>query len=72
VSTIGVSSGASVPDVLVQDVLSWLAARDFDDVEEVTHTDERLTFALPRELRRDLGDAAPVRSTRRARSETGA
>ena len=54
VTTIGLSSGASVPDILVQDVLAWLAARGFGDVEEVTHTEERLTFALPRELRGDL------------------
>jgi 4-hydroxy-3-methylbut-2-enyl diphosphate reductase len=54
VTTIGLSSGASVPDILVHDVLDWLAARGYGDVEEVTHTEERLTFALPRELRRDL------------------
>jgi 4-hydroxy-3-methylbut-2-enyl diphosphate reductase len=35
-------------------VLEWLAADGYTDVEEVTHTAERLTFALPPELRRDL------------------
>jgi 4-hydroxy-3-methylbut-2-enyl diphosphate reductase len=54
VATVGLSSGASVPDVLVQDVAHWLAERGYADLEEVTHTDERLTFALPQELRRDL------------------
>jgi 4-hydroxy-3-methylbut-2-enyl diphosphate reductase len=58
VSTVGVSSGASVPEILVDEVLTWLSAHQFADVEEVTHTDERLTFALPQELRRDL-KAAP-------------
>jgi len=54
VSTVGLSSGASVPEVLVQEVADWLAERGYTDLEEVTQTDERLTFALPQELRRDL------------------
>jgi 4-hydroxy-3-methylbut-2-enyl diphosphate reductase len=54
VSTVGLSSGASVPEVLVQEVAAWLAERGYTDLEEVTQTDERLTFALPQELRRDL------------------
>ncbi|MEP6599803.1 MAG: 4-hydroxy-3-methylbut-2-enyl diphosphate reductase [Actinomycetota bacterium] len=54
VQTVGLSSGASVPDVLVRDVTEWLAQHGFDDLEEVSHTEERLTFALPQELRRDL------------------
>jgi 4-hydroxy-3-methylbut-2-enyl diphosphate reductase len=54
IATIGLSSGASVPEVLVTDVLAWLAERGFDDIEEVSHTEERLTFALPQELRREI------------------
>lgn len=54
VQTVGLSSGASVPDVLVREVLDWLAERGYADVEEVNHTEERLAFALPQELRRDL------------------
>ena len=54
VSTVGLSSGASVPEVLVRDVAEWLAERGYSDLEEITHTDERLAFALPQELRRDL------------------
>jgi 4-hydroxy-3-methylbut-2-en-1-yl diphosphate reductase len=54
VRTLGLSSGASVPEVLVQDVVGWLAGRGFGEVEEVTAADERLTFALPQELRREL------------------
>jgi 4-hydroxy-3-methylbut-2-en-1-yl diphosphate reductase len=54
VETVGLSSGASVPEVLVQETLVWLAEHGFADVDEVSHTEERLTFALPQELRRDL------------------
>jgi 4-hydroxy-3-methylbut-2-enyl diphosphate reductase len=54
VSTVGLSSGASVPEVLVREVADWLAARGWSDLVEVAHTEERLVFALPQELRRDL------------------
>src|SRR5262249_2051451 len=54
VSTVGLTSGASVPELLVAEVLDWLAARGYPLAEEVTLTEERLTFALPPELRRDL------------------
>jgi 4-hydroxy-3-methylbut-2-enyl diphosphate reductase len=54
VQTVGVSSGASVPEILVREVTDWLAEHGFDDVEEVTHTEERQTFALPRELRQAI------------------
>ncbi|MBW3085876.1 4-hydroxy-3-methylbut-2-enyl diphosphate reductase 2 [Austwickia sp. TVS 96-490-7B] len=54
VDTIGVTSGASVPEILVRDVLAALAARGYTDVEQVTSAEESLLFALPNELRRDL------------------
>jgi 4-hydroxy-3-methylbut-2-enyl diphosphate reductase len=54
VQTVGLSSGASVPEVLVREVMDWLAGQGYDDVEEVSHTEERLAFALPQELRREL------------------
>jgi 4-hydroxy-3-methylbut-2-en-1-yl diphosphate reductase len=54
VSTIGVSSGASVPEILVREVTQWLADRGYGEPEEVTQTEERLMFALPQELRREL------------------
>ncbi|MEN3612623.1 4-hydroxy-3-methylbut-2-enyl diphosphate reductase [Plantactinospora sp. ZYX-F-223] len=57
-STVGLTSGASVPDDLVMEVLDHLAARGFTDVTEVTTADERLTFSLPQDLRRDMKAAA--------------
>jgi 4-hydroxy-3-methylbut-2-en-1-yl diphosphate reductase len=54
VTTVGLSSGASVPEILVRGVTDWLARHGYGDVDEVSHTEERLAFALPQELRRDL------------------
>ncbi|MCZ2830317.1 4-hydroxy-3-methylbut-2-enyl diphosphate reductase [Modestobacter sp. VKM Ac-2986] len=51
VQTVGLSSGASVPEILVSEVLDWLAARGFPDVETVKAAEERLVFALPHELK---------------------
>ena len=51
VTTVGVSSGASVPEDLVDGVLERLAENGFGDVEEIEAVKERMVFALPRELR---------------------
>jgi 4-hydroxy-3-methylbut-2-en-1-yl diphosphate reductase len=51
VETIGLTSGASVPEVLVRGVLDHLAERGWESVEEVTTAEETLRFSLPRELR---------------------
>ncbi|MUL39767.1 4-hydroxy-3-methylbut-2-enyl diphosphate reductase [Streptomonospora sp. PA3] len=54
VETVGVTSGASVPDLLVQELLDRLARSGYEDVHEVETAQESLTFSLPKELRRDL------------------
>ena len=54
VTTVGVTSGASVPEILVRDVLGRLAGLGYTDVEEVRTATEDLMFSLPRELRADL------------------
>src|ERR1700754_2666295 len=51
-ATVGVTSGASVPEVLVDGVLGKLAALGFGDVQEVEAVKERMSFQLPRELRK--------------------
>jgi 4-hydroxy-3-methylbut-2-enyl diphosphate reductase len=59
-TTVGVTSGASVPDDLVMDVLAHLAERGFGEVTEYTTAEERLTFSLPQELRRDMKAAGRI------------
>jgi 4-hydroxy-3-methylbut-2-enyl diphosphate reductase len=54
VETIGVTSGASVPEILVKDVLATLHEQGFHDVQEITAAEESLLFALPPELRKDM------------------
>ncbi|GAA2529205.1 4-hydroxy-3-methylbut-2-enyl diphosphate reductase [Microbacterium mitrae] len=53
VKTVGVTSGASVPEILVQEVLAELAGAGYADVEEVRTAEEDLMFSLPKELRQD-------------------
>jgi 4-hydroxy-3-methylbut-2-enyl diphosphate reductase len=54
VQNIGITSGASVPDDLVQGVLDHLQDKGFPVATEERLTEESLVFALPPELRRDL------------------
>ncbi len=54
VRTIGVTSGASVPEVLVREVLQALDEAGYADVEEVRTAEEDLMFSLPKELRQDI------------------
>jgi 4-hydroxy-3-methylbut-2-en-1-yl diphosphate reductase len=54
VTTVGLTSGASVPEELVTQVLAWLAERGYGQVDEVLSAQERLAFSLPQELKRDL------------------
>ncbi len=58
VSTVSVTSGASVPEELVEGVLSFLSERGYPDAKAVHTAEESLIFALPPELRRDMRAAA--------------
>ena len=54
VETVGVSSGASVPEELVDEVLEYLANREFGDVRTIQTVEEDVQFSLPAELRKEL------------------
>ncbi|MDR2564872.1 MAG: 4-hydroxy-3-methylbut-2-enyl diphosphate reductase [Bifidobacteriaceae bacterium] len=56
-ATVGLTSGASVPEVLVDQVLDRLAVLGFDHREEVAAASDALAFALPRDLRKDMESA---------------
>ncbi len=57
VRRVSVTSGASVPEDLVAEVLALLADRGYPDAQAVRTAEESLVFALPPELRRDLRKA---------------
>jgi len=67
VSTVGVSSGASVPEILVDEVLANLAERGYGDVEIVQTAEEDVQFSLPKELRKDLKAAGEDTSNKTKR-----
>ena len=54
VETVGVTSGASVPEILVRDLLTSLAERGYETVDEVRTATEDLIYSLPKEIRADL------------------
>lgn len=67
VGSVGVSSGASVPEDLVDEVLDYLAARGYGDVQNVTTAEEDVQFSLPHELRKDLKAAGQETSNKQKR-----
>ena len=54
VSTVGLTSGASVPEILVREVVESLRELGYPEVELVTTTNEDVHFSLPKNLRADL------------------
>jgi 4-hydroxy-3-methylbut-2-enyl diphosphate reductase len=62
VSSVGVTSGASVPEVLVQEVLADLADAGYGTITEITTAEEDLMFSLPKELRTDSAGNADGRA----------
>ncbi|MFB7251931.1 4-hydroxy-3-methylbut-2-enyl diphosphate reductase [Microbacterium sp. NPDC056234] len=70
VATVGVTSGASVPEVLVREVLEALSGAGYADVEEVRTAEEDLMFSLPKELRQDAAGQRDARALGGRVSET--
>lgn len=68
VETVGVSSGASVPEVLVDEVLAYLAEKGFGDVRTVQTAEEDVQFSLPAELRKELKAAGQDTSNKAKRN----
>lgn len=68
VETVGLTSGASVPEVLVKEVLEQLAHWGFEDVQEVETARETVTFALPLPLRKELTEAGIIKTSNRRRT----
>lgn len=62
VASVGVTSGASVPEVLVQEVLDDLSGAGYRDVQEVKTAEEDLMFSLPKELRKDVSGKQDARA----------
>ncbi len=53
-TTVGLTSGASVPEILVRDVITHLGQLGYGEVEEVRTATEDIIFSLPKNLRADL------------------
>ncbi len=68
VETVGVSSGASAPEELVDEVLEYLEKRQFGTPIEITTAEEDVQFSLPKELRKDLKQAGQDTSNKVKRS----
>jgi 4-hydroxy-3-methylbut-2-enyl diphosphate reductase len=68
VETVGLSSGASVPEELVDEVLEYLAERGFGDVRTVQTAEEDIQFSLPAELRKELKAAGQETSNKAKRN----
>ncbi|RZT68543.1 4-hydroxy-3-methylbut-2-enyl diphosphate reductase [Leucobacter luti] len=62
VRTVGISSGASVPEVLVQELLDDLGEAGYADVRAVVTAEEDLVFSLPKELRQDADGKRDARA----------
>jgi len=51
-STVGVTAGASVPEVLVEEVIAYLKAAGVEQVENIKGREENIVFSLPRDLQK--------------------
>ena len=60
VKTVGLTAGASAPEILVQEVVDFLAEQGFTDMREVEVMPENVRFGLPAEIVEAIGAAPAV------------
>jgi 4-hydroxy-3-methylbut-2-enyl diphosphate reductase len=60
VETVGITSGASAPEELVERLVEFFRERGAVDVSELRTVDEDVRFMLPREIREAQAAAAPA------------
>jgi 4-hydroxy-3-methylbut-2-enyl diphosphate reductase len=58
VETVGITSGASAPEELVEALVAYFRDRGADDVSELRTVDEDVRFMLPKEIRTELAARA--------------
>jgi len=52
--TLGITAGASTPDILIQEIIMELGKRGFTEVEAYHHVHESISFSVPYDFRKDL------------------
>jgi 4-hydroxy-3-methylbut-2-enyl diphosphate reductase len=63
VATVAITAGASAPEILVQEVITYLQTHGYGSVEEVEVMPENVRFGLPPEIVQAIASAPPLQPT---------